>query len=138
MICLLSPKFSLGMKGPFYRDSLNFFMVRPSSLPEASSPPYGLYKLPGVTVLLTSTPHLRACLCKSSEIHPPLWRKRELRSLVLTLLTLFPCKSRPACALPSDVVTIGSILTLAHIGTVLSIKSSWATFQQPEQGKSKK
>lgn len=48
------------------------------------------------------------------------------------LLTLFACESRPARALPSDVVTVGSVLALAHIGTVLSIKSSWATLSAVE------
>lgn len=52
--------------------------------------------------------------------------------LLLTLLTLFACKSSPACALASDVVTVRSILTLTNIGTVFSIKSSWATFQESE------
>lgn len=52
--------------------------------------------------------------------------------LLLTLLTLFACKSSPACALASDVVTVRSVLTLTNIGTVFSIKSSWATFQESE------
>lgn len=52
--------------------------------------------------------------------------------LLLTLLTLFACKSSPARALASDVVTVRSVLTLTNIGTVFSIKSSWATFQESE------
>lgn len=52
--------------------------------------------------------------------------------LLLTLLTLFACESSPARALPSDVVTVCSVLTLTHVGTVFSIESSWATFQEEE------
>lgn len=50
----------------------------------------------------------------------------------LTLLTLFACKSSPARALAGDVVTVCSVLTLTDIGTVFSIKSSWATWLESE------
>lgn len=68
---------------------------------------------------------------------PPSLEKERAGVTVLTLLTLFARESRPARALPGDVVAVGPVLALAHIGTVLPIKSSWATFQQSEQGKSK-
>lgn len=133
LICFLSPNFSLGMKGPICRDSLNFFMLGLPSFPEVPSPPYGLYLLYNGHRPADINTSFKTCLCKNSET---LWRQRGLRALVLTLLTLFACESCPARALPSDVVAVGSVLALAHIGTVLSIKSSWATFQQSKQGKS--
>lgn len=75
-ICSLSPNFSLGMKGPICRDSLSFFILRVPSLPEVLPPPYGLYKVPGVIVLLTSPPHLRA-VCAGILKHIPSLEKER-------------------------------------------------------------
>lgn len=44
----------------------------------------------------------------------------------LTLLTVSPGEARAAGTLAADVVTAGTILTLAHIPAVLPIKRCWA------------
>lgn len=47
----------------------------------------------------------------------------------LTLLAVFPGEACAAGALAADVVTAGTILTLAHAPTVLPVKCCWAAWR---------
>lgn len=47
----------------------------------------------------------------------------------LTLLAVFPGEACAAGALAADVITAGTILTLAHAPTVLPIKCCWAAWR---------
>lgn len=47
----------------------------------------------------------------------------------LTLLAVSPGEACAASALAADVVTAGTILTLAHTPTVLPVKRGWAAWR---------